>query len=146
MAINFPGRLRKWMRILPAAGIILGMGCVTPRAAVDPPEGFAEYTKAKYYQAVTPEGVILRIRIVANDPKQTLSFWTEALKVHMQKSGYSLLEEESFGVSTGNGVAFEWIAPLSGEDWVYLTAIAVTDKHIVVAEAAGAYRYYKDYR
>ena len=125
---------------------LAGGGCVTQRAVVEQPDGFALYGEEETYRAVSPEGVVLRLRLVANEPVQTLGFWSEALKVHLQRSGYALLAEELFVAPAGDGVLLEWIAPLAGEDWLYMTAICIADDQIAIAEAAGPYDTYGNHR
>ena len=121
--------------------------CETVPANLTTPGGFAEYSATeKAYRAITPEGVVLRVRSVANEPAQSLKFWSEALEVQLTKSGYILLEKATFSSPAGAGIAFEWNAPFNGEDWVYLTAIAVSADKITIAEAAGEHEHYQDYR
>jgi hypothetical protein len=109
------------------------------------PAGFALF-EGEPYRAVSPEGVALGVRVVPNEPEQDLGFWAEALKVHLAASGYRLLDEEKFSARVGDGVLYEWVAPLGGEDWVYLTAVAVAGRDIALVEAAGPFGYYKEHR
>ena len=146
MATKTPGRYAIYALVV--IPILINIAaCKTIPANLTTPEGFAEYTATeKPYRSITPEGVILRVRSVANEPVQSLKFWSEALEVQLSKSGYILLERTTFSSPAGEGVAFEWNAPLNGEDWVYLTAIAVSPEKITIAEAAGEYAHYQDYR
>lgn len=120
-------------------------GCVTA-PTVATPEGFASYPEADAPLAVSPEGVGFRVRTVANEPPQELAFWAEALSRHMVDSGYLPYARESFSSPAGTGVAFEWMAPVGADDWVYLTAIVVTDETILIAEAAGPASIYEQHR
>lgn len=126
--------------------ILFAVSCVTQRPVAEKPSGFAEFSATTDYGAISPEGVALRIRSIENEPLQTLEFWSEALKVHLLKSGYALLSEDGFSAPVGEGTYFEWIAPVEGEDWVFLTALAVSDSDIILAEAAGEYQLYQEYR
>jgi hypothetical protein len=121
------------------------VSCVTPGPVLERPAGFALF-EGERYRAVTPEGVVLGVRLVPNDPEQGLRFWAEALKVHMLGSGYRLLAEEPFKAPIGDGALFEWVAPLGGEDWVYLTAVAVSGRDIALVEAAGPFARYREHR
>jgi len=111
------------------------------------PQGFALF-EGEPYRAISPEGVALGVRLVANDLEQTLGFWAEALKVHLERSGYRLLAEELFRAPLGEGRLYEWVAPVGGEDWVYLTALAAFNggRDIALVEAAGPYRFYREHR
>jgi len=119
-------------------------GCAT--ASLRQPDGFAEYGSAGEYRAVSPEGVVVRVHLVKNDPAQSLEFWAEALTTQLTKSGYSLVRRESLETRAGAAVLLEWAAPVGQEDWIYLTGIAVSGTRIAVAEAAGQYESYQKRR
>ena len=100
--------------------------CVTPPTPVlERPAGFAPFEVAREYRAMSPEGVAVRVRLVKNEPAQSLAFWGEALKRHLLESGYAPLREGSFDAPAGKGLLFEWVAPVGGENWIYLTGIVV---------------------
>jgi hypothetical protein len=130
----------------PAALLLMMLltGCATP--VLERPSGFAEYVGTRDYRAVSPEGVVVRVRLVKNDPVQGIEFWTEALKTQLQKSGYSLVRQEPVETRVGAAVLLEWAAPVGQEDWIYLTGIAVSGTRIAVAEAAGAFASYQKHR
>ena len=121
------------------------VSCVTP-VHIDTPEGFARYVDTDDPLAVSPEGVLIRARLVDNDPPQSLEFWAEALQQQLEASGYFLVEQSEFDTDVGPGRLFEWAAPVNGEDWVYLTAIVVTDAQIAVIESAGSFDHYQRHR
>ena len=136
--------------MITAITVVAVSSCRTTMITIETPTGFARYSgysgaATGDNRAISPEGVVLRIRTEKNDPPQNLAFWTEALKNHLEQSGYKLLGEEEFDSEVGPGVLFEWIAPVDQEDWVYLTAIAVVDERIAIVEAAGPYAFYRDY-
>jgi hypothetical protein len=121
-------------------------GCATTRAVLDPPAGFAVFAGESLWRAVSPEGVVMRARLVVNDPPQTLTFWAQALKTQMERSGYTLTAEESLLSPGGPGILYEWAAPVGEEDWIYLTALFVLDKRIALTEAAGEFTLYRKHR
>jgi len=132
-----------------AVSLLVGLllaGCATVRPVLEQPKGFAEYREETAYRAVSPEGVVLRVRLVDNQPAQTLEFWAEALKTQLAKSGYSPMGEEVVETRSGKGIILEWVAPVGQEDWIYLTGLCVTDRGIAVAEAAGEYGTYQERR
>jgi len=128
------------------AAIALLAGCATIRPVLEAPRGFAEYGDKLIYRAVSPEGVLLRVRLVANDPPQSLEFWAEALENQLSGSGYARLGKEPFEAPAGKGILYEWAAPVGEEDWIYLSGLCVTTRGIAVAEAAGEYGTYQKRR
>lgn len=128
------------------ATLALLAGCATVRPVLVVPRGFAEYREESDWRAVSPEGVALRVRLVDNEPPQTLEFWAEALRTQLEGSGYARLGEETVETALGPAVLLEWAAPVGQEDWVYLTGIAVSGSRIAVVEAAGAYPTYRKHR
>jgi hypothetical protein len=131
--------------LLGLAVVFLVAGCVTPPARTDLPTGFAEYRKSTLFTVVSPEGVSLRVKTTENEPRQSLEFWAEALRLHLQRSGYALVDSGEFQSNVGKGVRYEWVAPVGEEDWVYMTALSVTGDSIVIVEAAGPYEYYQQH-
>ena len=114
---------------------------------VQKPEGFAEVKTRDQYQAVSPEGMLYRVRIMDNYPIQDLDFWSKALKNHLIKEGYNVtVDGERFETAAFPGVLFEWAVPYGHENYLYLTAIVVTDKQIAIAEAAAEHSVYRLYR
>jgi hypothetical protein len=115
--------------------------------SVTPPEGFAELTGRGDYEAVSPEGMLFRIKSIKNDPQKDLEFWGDALQNHLAKEGYRLKgAAESFDSGDRDGLAYEWVLPYGRESYLYLTALIVTDKTITLAEAAAPYSVYIEYQ
>jgi hypothetical protein len=130
---------------LPAFLALLS-SCATSRPVLAAPRGFAEYRRESVSLAVSPEGVVLRVRLVDNEPAQTLEFWTEALRTQLEGSGYSRLAEETVETPVGKAMLLEWTAPVGQEDWIYLTGLALSGSRIAVVEAAGAFPLYRKHR
>jgi hypothetical protein len=129
--------------VLPAAVLLLLTGCLS----MEKPEGFAEISPFPTYRAISPEGLRFRIRTVKNYPPQDLAFWGPALKNQLQAEGYLLLRpEEGFQAANREGLIFEWGLPYRNQSYIYLTAIMIDDKEIVIAEAAGEKELYGRYR
>jgi hypothetical protein len=131
-----------------AAAVLTLASCAT---LVQKPEGFAEVfprqVAAAQYKAVSPEGMIYRVRTMRNYPVQTLEFWAQALRNHLEKEGYrSVAVGRSFETTDSSGMIFEWAMPYGNESYIYLTAIVVSEKKIAVAEAAAEHRIYEQYR
>ena len=118
---------------------------------VQKPEGFAKVPLGQIvvtqYKAVSPEGMIYRVRKLKNYPVQTLEFWTNALRNHLEKEGYRIITEgQSFQTGDNSGMIFEWAMPYANQSFIYLTAIVVSHKRIAVAEAAAEHTIYYRYR
>ena len=131
-----------------AAAVLALASCVT---LVQKPEGFADVlpwqVAASQYKAVSPEGMIYRVRTLKNYPVQTLEFWAQALQNHLEKEGYRKISDgRSFETEDNTGMLFEWAMPYGNESYIYLTAIVVSEKKIAVAEAAAEHTIYDQYR
>ncbi len=134
--------------ILSASMIMLVLITSCSRIKVSKPEGFAEIKERNTYRAVSPEGVLYSVRIARNKPRMDLEFWAKALKNHLEKEGYRILNEEgeSFKTNTRDGILYEWGVPYGNEDYIYLTAIVVSGNTIAIAEAGGEHTDYRNYR
>jgi hypothetical protein len=119
-------------------------GC--SRVKVEIPKGFADKTVYNEYNAISPEGVLYRVRYVDNYPEKDIAFWQEAVKVHLEKEGYEYISHSEFDAHGKKGVLFEWGAPYGHENYIYMTAILVTGKKIAIAEAAGEFSLYHEYK
>ncbi len=109
-----------------------------PRKA---PEGFSVYRNSRLYRAVSPEGTILRIREVSPQPVMDMGFWETAVTGYMEDAGYILREKEELdGQSGENGWSFMWLAPYSGEEYVYMVTLLPVEKgakQLKIIEVAG---------
>jgi hypothetical protein len=133
--------------LLPVALICLLLTVSCSRLSVTPPDGFAELKGRRSYKAISPEGMLYRIRSVKNDPRKELEFWGEALENHLVKEGYQLNgKAQSFTNGDREGVSYEWVLPYGNESYLYLTALIVTDKTITLAEATAPYSVFIRYR
>lgn len=110
-------------------------GCVHFKAVA--PNGFAQYKEGKDFRAISPNGIVYRIKKEPNLPKADLSFWKEALKNRMVDAGYSFVSEESIQSHGENGYLLELAAPYGQLDYSYLIGIYVRSDEIYVVESAG---------
>lgn len=102
------------------------------------PQGFAAYENQQKIRAVSPDGVMYRIRREKNEPFAELPFWREALKKRMLDAGYNFMNEEDIKAGERSGYLLELAAPLGAQDFSYLIALFVNDnKQLVIVEAAG---------
>jgi hypothetical protein len=86
-----------------AALVVFVVGCGKPfdvktAAGFVPLENQGQYD----YRATTPEGVVVAIRVVDDEKRGDLTFWTQALTLQLRDiSGYALLD--SVDVSSRDG-------------------------------------------
>lgn len=132
------------------AGLILvTAGCAKPR--VGKPRGFAEVKGGIFsdpvYKAVSPEGMLYRVRTVKNYPAMGLDFWGDTLKNQLINEGYHLSGDGvSLKTDNSDGVMYEWILPYGSSDYIYMTAIILSGKRIIIAESTAQHTVYKKYR
>ncbi len=140
-----------------AKAMALGLTLVAAscaRLSVPLPEGFAELRRDSgraTYQAVSPEGMVYRVRVLANEPRKELRFWSEALRSHLTREGYLPAGEARTlagggGASAAPGVLYEWVLPYGNESYLYLTGLLVQGDSIVLAEAGAPQAVYARYR
>jgi len=99
------------------------------------------------FSAVSPEGMHYRVRVVRHYPRQDLGFWRDALKNHLVEEGYGLLHQgEGFETRKGRGFYFEWVVPYGESACIYLTAVILVRRRILIAECGGEYALYTAYR
>ena len=131
--------------------VVLGIGIgitvwVWPVFKAAAPQGFAAYNDWFSFRAVSPEGVVYRVRAEANEPKAELTFWREALKKRMVDAGYTFITESDIRASDKAGYLLELAAPQGPMDFGYLVAVFVDGNKLVVAEAAGEVTKVRDRR
>ena len=137
--------MRRLLLPLGLALMLLTVSC--SRISVTPPEGFAELKGGRSYRALSPEGMLYRIRSIKNEPQKDLSFWGDALQNHLRKEGYrSSAAAQSFESGGREGVYYEWILPAGHDSYFYLTALIVTDRTITLAEAAAPHPVFTRHR
>lgn len=132
------------LALLPAALLVLLASC-SP-LVVQAPEGFAELPgRGGTFRAVSPEGMLFRVRLLKNQPAKELSFWSEALGSQLAKEGYRPSGERA-EFAAGAGVLYEWAAPYGNESYLYLTGLMVSRRRIALVEAAAPYPVFVQHR
>lgn len=107
------------------------------------PTGFAAYQGENPFRAVSPDGVMYRVRTAENKPFAELSFWKTALKKHMTDSGYRFINESEVSADNITGYQLELSAPVGDKDYTYLIALFVKGDSLLIAEAAGEINCFK---
>lgn len=115
-------------------------GCSSSFAAATPP-AFVELDGQKTYdyRATSADGVVLSVRAIDNEPKGTLSFWSEVVERKLRLGeGYALLEKRDVAARRGeHGTQLRFGRDQGGVPHLYSVTVFVTDKRIFVLEAGG---------
>jgi hypothetical protein len=112
-------------------------GCAAAQPVT--PGGFAAFTASEPFRAVSPDGVVFRVRREENPGGAALAFWKEAVTSRMKAKGYELRAdgEVGGGVDARPGFLLELAAPLGLHEHGYLLALFVRGEELVVVEASG---------
>jgi hypothetical protein len=136
--------------IIASALLLILVSC--SEFTIEKPEGFAEVVVDYYdrgeilFKAISPEGLLFKVKKVENYPRMQLEFWGEALSNQLQKEGYTLIgEEQRFRAGKNEGVYFKWGVPYGNDSYIYLTSLLVYDDEILITEAAGEQSLFNDY-
>lgn len=119
------------------------VGC-SPKPAV--PDGFAPYKGKQGVKAVSPDGVMYRVRETPNKPEANLDFWKEALVTRQKRAGYKVIKEGEIEAGKLKGGLLELQAPMGAQDYTYLIAIFVHGDTLVLVEAAGEVQLFERHR
>jgi hypothetical protein len=123
--------------LVTAAGVA---GCGRPFDVKAAP-GFVELANQNDFQwrATTPEGVVIGVRVVEDEKRGDLAFWTQAVTLQVRDvSGYALLE--SVDVVSGDGTKGRLLEFGHDEDqkpYAYWIAIFPAQDRLFLVEAGG---------
>ncbi len=112
------------------------------------PGGFALSSERPWFQALSPEGVRIRLRKFNNYPRQTEAFWATALFTRLEGLGYIPVDAENRELDMDGGDPFSarsWGVPLGNKDYIYLTALRLKGENLEILEIAGEAEYVKEY-
>ena len=92
------------------------------------------------YRAASSDGVVLAARSMKNDPRGTLSFYTDVTRRKLREGeGYALVEEREVTSKTGEkGNMLRFGRDHGGTPHLYVVTLFVTNDRIFVLEAGGA--------
>jgi hypothetical protein len=115
------------------------LGACQPFAIKTPPAMIELEQKGDYaYRAMTPDGVVLGVRVVDNG-KADAAFWTQAVVLHMKElSAYALLTTADVTSADGSpGKELRFGHDESGKPYAYVVRIFVKGRWLFVVEAGG---------
>ena len=95
------------------------------------------------YRAMTPEGVVLGVRVVDTDDRGDLEFWTRATILRMrQMNGYALLASNPVTSHDGTpGRELHFGHDENGKPYLYTVRLFVAQSRLFVVEAGGQIPY-----
>jgi len=120
-------------------------GCTTPPPSGAPAD-FGVYDGRDSRQAVSFDRVVYQVKRVGNKPFADLAFWQVALKERLTKAGYVVTADGALDAAGKPGYYIETTAPRGASDYMYLVALFVQDKNLIVIESAGEVAAYKAQR
>jgi hypothetical protein len=91
------------------------------------------------YRATTPEGVVMGVRVVDDENRGDLTFWTQALVLQLRdSSGYALLDQKDIKSRDGTpGRRLAFAHDESGTPYTYWVTIYLAQGRLFVVEAGG---------
>jgi hypothetical protein len=129
--------IQKGFCALGLALMLLGTSACASFTAVAP-AGFAPFEKqGGELRAVSPDGVVYRVRDEKHKPHADLAFWKEALKKRMIDAGYHFVAEQDVSAGGKPGYLLELSAPVGEQDYGYWVAVFDAGSQLVLVEAAG---------
>jgi hypothetical protein len=122
-------------------GLVFSLAACGKPFKVETAPGFVELeNQAEYaYRSTTPEGMVFAIRVIDDEKRGDLGFWTRALTLQMRDvSGYALLETSD--VKSRDGTAGKLLKFGHDEDnkpYSYWLAIYMAQDRLFLVEAGG---------
>ncbi len=122
---------------------LLAVGCGRPFYIKTAP-GFVPLAHqsgyAYDYRATTPEGVVLAVRVIDDEDRGDLAFWSQALTLQLRDvSGYALLETSD--VISRDGTKGKLLKLAHDEDnkpYAYWVGVFLAQGRLFIVEAGGA--------
>lgn len=124
-----------------AVCVALGVAACGKPFDVKPAPGFVALENQHEFdwRATTPEGVVVGVRVVEDENRGDLAFWTQAVTLQLRDvSGYALLE--SVDVASADGTKGRMLKFGHDEDdkpYVYWTTIYLAQGRLFLVEAGG---------
>jgi hypothetical protein len=133
---------RSLVSLVLAAGLaIAALGCGKPFDVKAAP-GFVPLENQHDFdwRATTPEGVVVGIRVVEDEKRGDIPFWTQAITLQLRDvSGYALLESSDIASADGTkGRLLKFGHDEDDKPYVYWVAIFAAQSRLFLVEAGGA--------
>ncbi len=110
-----------------------------PASRLSAPDGFAHVGGEFDDRVANASGVAIATRVVTNDPKANLDFWTQAIDLRLRARGYEpSAEPEEVKNSAGlPGRSMHYVFFDGTRKNRYFVDVYATDRRILLVEAAG---------
>jgi len=91
------------------------------------------------WRATTPEGVVVGVRVVEDEKRGDIPFWTQAVTLQLRDvSGYALLESAEVASADGTkGRLLKFGHDEDGKPYVYWVSIYLAQDRLFLVEAGG---------
>ena len=116
------------------------VGCGKPFDVKTAPGFVALEGQAQHeYRATTPEGVVMGIRVVDDENRGDLGFWTQALVLQLRdSSGYALLDQKDTTSLDGTkGKLLKFAHDEGGKPYTYWVAVYPAQGRLFIVETGG---------
>lgn len=142
MKLAVGGEMKRALATLLVAGAALfATACGRPFDVKTAP-GFVplENQSSYEYRATTPEGVVVAVRVVEDEKRGDLDFWTQALTLQLRDvSGYALLDTVDVASRDGTkGKLLKFGHDESDKPFAYWVTIYPAQGRLFLVEAGGA--------
>ena len=123
--------------------IVLSLALLTaacgPTSKLSAPDGFAHVDGTYDDRVANASGVVIGTRVVANEPKANLDFWTQAIDLRLRQKGYEPYEQpQDVKSDTGlPGRSLHYVYFDGTRKNRYFVDVYATSRRILLVEAAG---------
>ncbi len=121
--------------------VTLVAGCGKPFDVKTAPGFVPLENQASYdYRATTPEGVVVAVRVIDDEKRGDLAFWTQALTLQLRDvSGYALLDVSDVASRDGTqGKLLKFGHDEDDKPYAYWVTIYAAQDRLFLVEAGGA--------
>jgi len=125
---------RKIIVMLSLAAVACG-----PTSRLSAPDGFAHVGGTYDDRVASASGVVVGTRVVANEPKANLDFWTQAIDLRLRQRGYEPSEQPQ-DVKSDSGLpgrSLHYVYFDGARKNRYFVDVYATSRRILLVEAAG---------
>lgn len=132
--------MKKYLLLLALCALCMS-GCGKPFDVKTAPGFVALENQTEHaYRATTPEGVVVGVRVVDDEDRGDIGFWTQALLLQLRDvSGYALLENVETSSADGTkGRLMKFGHDEDGKPYAYWVEIFLAQKRLYIVEAGGA--------
>jgi hypothetical protein len=125
--------------VLFAALLSMTAACA-PASRLAAPDGFAHIGGEYDDRVASANGIVVGTRVVPNDPKANLDFWTQAIDLRLRNRGYEPSEQPQDVKNDAGlvGRSLRYVYFDGTRKNRYIVDVYATTRRIMLVEAAGA--------